>query len=85
MRGLEFSEGARQQRVGLGRADVPPEWLGGEAHEHDVGLEMVDAGQGAEVLPGDPPEAMNSCPRLADSGVVHALLKIGDVRDRYGL
>jgi len=83
--GLEFFEGTRQQGVGLGRADVSPECLRGKAHEHDIGLELVDAGQRAEVLPGDPSQAMNSCPRMADLGVVRAIAKIGDACDRYRL
>ena len=83
--GLEFFEGTRQQCVGFGWAHVSPECLRGKAHEHDVGLEVVDAGQRAEVLPGDPAQAMNSCPRMADLGVVRALTKIGDAYDRYRL
>jgi site-specific recombinase XerD len=38
-------------------AYVPSERGSDEAHQHDIGLDVIDAGQGAEVLPGDPSQA----------------------------
>ena len=70
-------------------ATTPAQRLGDTAGRFsasdDIGLEVVDAGQRAEVLPGDPSQPMNSCPRMADLGVVRALTKIGDACDRYRL
>src|ERR1700730_8307017 len=75
---LELLEGARSQRVALGRADVPDQRLRGKAQQHDVGFEMVYADQRAEVLPGNPPQAVNSSPRMPDLGAARILVKIGD-------
>jgi hypothetical protein len=36
---------------------------------------VVDAGQGAEVLPGDPSQAVISCPGMADLGDICAFAK----------
>ena len=76
VRWQELFEGTREHCIRLRWPDIPVERLGDEAHQHDIRLEVIDSDQGAEVLPGDPSEAMNSGPGTPDFRIACALLKI---------
>ena len=55
LEGQEPVEGAGEQCISLGWAEIPLKRTSDEAHQHDIRLEVVDADQGTEILPGDPP------------------------------
>src|SRR6266508_4928568 len=68
-----------EELVGLHSAHEAAERLRDEAREHDIGLQLVDAGEGAEVLPSDPAKPVNPDPGLPDLGLGCAFTEVAAV------
>lgn len=79
MAGQKRLPDAGEKRVSLHSVHVAAKRLRDEAGEHDIWLQLVDAVEGAEVLPGDPPKPLSPSPGLPDLGIGRAFAKVAAV------
>lgn len=81
----QLLESASEQCVSLGRADAPAQGGADKAHQHHIWLQVLNASQGTEVLPGDPSQAVNAGPGTPNYPIIRALAEVIYLGHRLGL